>query len=145
MSFEAFVCYFQDGEPATVSRQQVREAFGDFLAEAGGFDWHLHYDETNSCDVILTKSPEDSSVVRGFTVMRPCGDIRLWEAVASALRLGNGALFFSSGAPLLIADTRVVQHLPEGMTEGSLGQPRCVTTGSEIMQAMHECFRRQKA
>jgi hypothetical protein len=145
MSFEAFVCYFQKGEVATVPSQHVREVFGAFLAEGGGYDWHLHYDDQNSCDLMLTKDPGDAGAIRGFTVMRPCGDVRLWDALAATLRFGNAALFFSSGAPLLVADSSVVQHLPEGMTEGSLGQPKCVTTGSEILHEMHECFKRPTA
>ncbi len=77
--------------------------------------------------------------------MRPCGDIRLWDALASILRLGNAALCFSSGAPLLIADADVAQHLPKGMTEGSLGAPKYVTSGAEILHELHESYKRPAA
>src|SRR5215469_7348150 len=124
MSFEAFVYFFREGEPSSVASQRVREAFGTFLKQGGGFDWRLHYDDQNNCDVMLHKQHGNGSVIRGFSIMRPCGDVRMWDAVASILRLDNAALFFSSGAPLLVADAGVVRHLPDGMTKGSLGQPK---------------------
>jgi hypothetical protein len=145
MSAEAFVSYFQDGEVATVSRQALRETFAQFLAEGGVFDWHLHYDDQNNCDVMLTKDAADASAIRGFTVMRPCADIRLWDALASTLCLGNGALFFSWGAPLLVAHQGVIRHLPDGMTEGSLGKAKCVGSGSEILREIHGSSKRPTA
>jgi len=51
MSFEAFVQCFRNGEFATVSTQQVRDAFGSFLTEGGPFDWRLHYGEADNCDL----------------------------------------------------------------------------------------------
>lgn len=69
----------------------------------------------------------------------------MWDALASILRLENAALIFSSGGPLLVADAGVVRHLPDGMTEGSLGQPKFVTTGKEILDEMQHYFRRPAA
>src|SRR5690348_10369701 len=102
MSFEAFVQCFKDGESAGLPRQQVREAFGSFLSDRGD-DWHLFYDATNSCDVMLTADDADETLLRGFTVIRPCGDDRFWDSMASILRLGNVVLYFPASCPPLIA------------------------------------------
>lgn len=136
MSFEAFVQIYKDGEPAGVSRQQVRDAFGSFLSDGGAFDWQLYYGEADNCDVMLKIDESDKTLVRGFTVLRPCGDLRFWDAMASILRLGNIVLFFPASCPPLVAHNRVVQHLPPDMVE-ALGEPKPVTTGKEILDALH--------
>ena len=142
MSSEAFVYFLRDGEPSTVSSQRVREAFGAFLTEGGGYDWHLHYDDENNCDVMLKVDDADPNLIQNLTMIRPCADVRLWDALASVLHLGHAALFFSSGPPLLIADAKTAQHLPEGMTE-SLGKPKRIRTGADILREMQECFDRE--
>ena len=136
MSFEAFVHCFRDGEVAGVSRQQVRDAFGSFLTEGGAYDWQLYYGEADSCDVMLGVDDADKSLLRSFTVLRPCGDVRFWDAMVSILRLGNLVLFFPASCPPLIADSGVAPHLPPDMIE-SMGQPKCVATGQEILDALH--------
>jgi hypothetical protein len=136
MSFEAFVQCFKDGEFAVVPRQQVRNAFGSFLTESGAFDWQLYYGEADNCDVMLTIDGTEKSLLRGFTVLRPCGDARFWDAMASILRLGNVVLYFPANCPPLVANDRVAQHLPPSMIE-AMGQPKCVSTGREILDALH--------
>jgi hypothetical protein len=73
----------------------------------------------------------DQSLLRSFTVLRLCGDLRFWDAMASILRLGNLVLFFPTSCPPLIADGSVAPHLPPNMIE-SMGQPKRVTTEQEI-------------
>ncbi len=136
MSFEAFVYCFKDGEPVGVSSQAVRETFGPYLSEGGAFDWQLCYDEANCCDVMLSRNDSDKALLRGFTVFRPCGDIRFWDAMANVLRLGNLVLLFPADCPPLIADVKVATHLPPGMIE-SMGQPKCITSGNEILNILH--------
>lgn len=68
MSFEAFVFFFREGKPAPVSRQRVRDAFGPFLTEGGGFDWRLVYDEQNTSDIMLTKQTGDDTMIRHFSL-----------------------------------------------------------------------------
>ncbi|MDB6016148.1 MAG: hypothetical protein JWR19_637 [Pedosphaera sp.] len=135
MSFEAFVQCFKEGEFTAVPCQQVRDAFGSFLTEGGAFDWQLYYDEQNNCDVMLKLHDADKSLLQGFTVLRPCGDERFWDALAAILQLGNLVLYFPSDCPPLMGDVSVAQHLPSGMIE-AMGQPRCVTKGREILQQL---------
>jgi len=136
MSFEAFVHCFKDGKVASVSRQRVREAFGSSLTEGGVYDWQLDYCEADSCNVILGVDDADKSLLHSFTVLRPCGDVRFWDAMATILKLGNLVLFFPASCPPLIAEASVARHLPPDMIE-SLGQPKCVNTGREILDALH--------
>ncbi len=137
MSFEAFVQCFKDGELATVPRRQVRDAFGSFLIEGGAFDWRLCYSATDNCDVMLTVDDTNKSLLRVFTVLRPCGDARFWDAMASILRLGNVVLYFPANCPPLVADNRVAQHLPPSMIE-AMGQPKLVSSGKETLNVLHE-------
>lgn len=136
MGYEAFVYVFKEGKAAGISRQQVRDAFGSFLTDGGVFDWHLHYGEADNCDVMLDVDDNDKTVLRGFTVHRPCGDLRFWDAMAAILRLGNIVLFFPDNRPPLVAHRGVVRHLPADMVE-SLGEPKPVVTGKEILDILH--------
>jgi len=94
MSFEIFVRCFHNGEPAGMPRERVRDAFGSSLTEPGPNAWYLRYDEANSCDVDLMAHGSDPAMVSGFTVLRPCGDSRLWDALALILASGNVILYF---------------------------------------------------
>jgi hypothetical protein len=137
MSFEAFVQIYNDGELTGIPRQQIRDSFGSFLSEGGAYDWHLYYDEANNCDVILKTHAGDKNLVTSFTVVRPCGDPRFWDAMVSILRLGNVVLFFPANCPPLVADNKVAQHLPPDMIE-TLGEPRCVSSAREILDLVRE-------
>ena len=66
-------------------------------------------------------------------ISRPCADIRLWNALAEILRLGNAVLFFPGGQHPLIAAPSVKQHLPPDMIE-ALGEPLIISTGAEILK-----------
>jgi hypothetical protein len=135
MSFEIFVQCFKDGQSDVVSCQQVRDAFSPFLTECDLFDWHLSYSKEDCCDVSLTFDDKDKTLLRGFIVFRPCADERFWDAIASILKLGNLVLFMPADCPPFIGDSTVARHLPPDMLEG-MGQPKCVTTGKEILNAL---------
>ncbi len=131
MSFDVYLQSFHRGEFAGIPRQRIRDAFGEHLTETELDYWQLRYDDANSCDLNLTTHDTDVSMVRGFTVHRPCADQRLWDALASILTLGDIVLYFPSGRAPLVARSTVTQHLPPDMVE-SLGQPVVVTSGREI-------------
>ncbi len=135
MSFEVFISCFKDGQPAGVPCQQVRNAFGSFITQSGAFEWQLSYDETNSCDIILTPH-NDERLLHGFTVVRPCSDERFWDALASILRLGDIVLYFPGSCPPLVSDGAVIRHLPPDMIK-AMGEPKCVATGRQILEALH--------
>jgi hypothetical protein len=131
MSFEVYVQSFRNGEPSGVPRGKIRSAFGGYLTETEPNFWHLRYDDANSCDLNLTVDDADPGVIQGFAVHRPCGDARLWDALAAILSLGDLVLYFPGGGAPLVARTSVAQHLPMDMVE-ALGQPVVVTRGEQI-------------
>jgi hypothetical protein len=131
VSFDVYVQSFQHGEFAGITRQRIRTAFGLHLTEAEPDFWQLRYDEANSCDLHLTADDVDPTMVRGFTIHRPCADLRLWDALASVLSSGDVVLYFPGARAPLVARASVGQHLPPDMIE-ALGHPVVVTSGSEI-------------
>lgn len=135
MSFEIYVQSFQNGDQAGISRQLVRDAFGTHLKELEPNRGQLHYDFTNSCDVDFDADAADPNLLVGFTVHRPCSDQRLWDSLASILRLGDIVLYFPGCRAPLVARSSVAEHLPSDLFS-SLGQPEIVASGSEIHQAI---------
>ena len=131
MSFDVYVQSFKNGESAGIPRQRLREAFGPHLTETEADFWEIRYDDASACDLDLTPHATEPSSVRGFTVLRPCADQRLWDGLASVLASGNVVLYFPGGRAPLVAHDGVTQHLPPSMVE-ALGQPVVVTTGREI-------------
>jgi hypothetical protein len=111
-------------------------AFGPFLLETAPDYWQLRYDDANTCDMDLTPHGIGQSMVQGLTVHRPCADLRLWDALASILTLGNTVLFFPGDRPPLAARRSVTEHLPSDMVE-ALDQPVVVTSGSETLHELH--------
>ena len=130
MSFGIFLQSFHRGASAGIPRQQVRDVFGAPLVETEPDYWQLRYDDANSCDLYLT-AHSDPSMVRGFSVHRPCADPRLWDGLAGILALGDIVLYFPGGKAPLVGRSTVTQHLPPDMIE-LLGCPVVVTSGREI-------------
>src|SRR6476469_9528051 len=112
MSFDVYLQSFHRGEFAGIPRQRLRDVFGAHLTETEPDYWQVRYDDANSCDLDLTAHDTDASMVRGFTVHRPCADRRLWDALASILALGDLVLYFPGGRAPLVAHSTVTQHLP---------------------------------
>ncbi|HWA10886.1 MAG TPA: hypothetical protein VG838_15710 [Opitutaceae bacterium] len=136
MSLDIFVDSFREGEPAGVSRDAVRSAFGRFVADVDQNCWRLRYDDTNFCDVDLSADEADPKKIGGFMISGPCGDERLWDALVSILKLGALVLHFE-GRVALVAAPNAVEHLPERIIE-VFGPPRCTSTGHEIMAAIED-------
>lgn len=136
MGFELFVDSYRDGVPAGIARTAVWSAFAGFVSEIDSRCWHVRYDGQNSCHLYLSEDKMDPGKITGFMVSRPCGDDRLWTALASILQLGAVVLHFE-GRAALVSDPSNAAHLPEVMIE-VFGAPRCISTGSEILDAIAE-------
>ena len=130
MSFDIYIQGFHRGEFASVPRQRVRDAFGEYVTEVEPNYWQLRYNDTNTCKIDLMPH-SDPSMIHGFTVERPCGDQRLWDALAFILTLGDLVLYFPGGRAPLVGRSSVTEHLPPDMVE-ALGQPVVVTSGRGI-------------
>jgi hypothetical protein len=133
VSFDVYVQVFHKGESAGISRDSVRDAFGaGFVRESAPESWKVQYDAMNSCDVYLNLDA-GAGMLQGLSINRPCGDMRLWHALASILRLGNVVLYFPGCKAPLIASLNARQHLPLDMIE-ALGEPVMVGSGAEILR-----------
>jgi hypothetical protein len=72
-------------------------------------------------------------MLRGLSINRPCADLRLWDALASILALGNVVLYFPGCKAPLIANLNARQHVPLDMIE-ALGEPIIAASGAEILR-----------
>jgi hypothetical protein len=135
MSFEVFVQCFDRGEPAGLPWASIRRLFPVVDAESEPDNWSVRYDALNRCSICVSPLESDTALVESLCVFRPCGDLRLWEALLAVMRLGAVVLYFPGNAPPLIASGDVAQHLPDDMIE-SLGQPKVVQSGQEIVEVI---------
>ena len=136
MSLDVFVEAYHDGAPAGVSREAARSAFRGFATEKDMTCWRVRYDEANFCDLLLSVDLDDPTKISGFLISGPCADERLWEALVSVLKLGAVVLHFE-GRAAFVGSTDAIPHLPKEMIE-VLGEPRVVSAGSEITDAIEE-------
>jgi hypothetical protein len=136
MSFDIFVDAYHEGAPAGISREAVRTIFGRFVSEVDMTCWRARYDEANFCDLYLSVDPAEPKKISGFMISGPCVDERLWDALASVLKLGAVVLHFE-GRAAFVGSPRTVSHLPKAMIE-QFGDPRVISAGSEIRDAIEE-------
>jgi hypothetical protein len=108
MSFEVFVQCFDRGKPAGLPRTSLRRMFPVVDAESERDNWSFRYDDLNRCNINV--SPLDTALVESFCVFRPCGDVRLWEAMSAVMRLGSVALYLPGDSPPLIVSDDFAQH-----------------------------------
>ena len=135
MSFELFLQCFDRGEPAGITRGKIRPLFPIVEAESEIDFWPVRYDDLNSCEISLDPLSSDPSLVTAIAVRRPCGDLRLWEAVLEIMRLGHTVLYFPGHSPPLVTSLEVSDHLPPDLVQ-ALGQPRLVATAQDILDAV---------
>ena len=74
--------------------------------------WVVRYDDLNSCEISVGPLSTDPSLVTAIVVRRPCGDLRLWEALLEVMKLGHTVLYFPGDSPPLVTNLEVGDHLP---------------------------------
>lgn len=104
-------------------------------AESKPDRWTIRYDDLNSCDIALTSLPSDAALVTSMTIVRPCGDMRLWESLLKVMQLGPIILYCPGDSVPLATSARVGDHMPPDMVE-TLGRPRVVTSAQDIVDAI---------
>jgi hypothetical protein len=130
MSFDLFLISFEHKQPSGIPRTAVLAAFGNHLRWADETSGWTQYGSMDGCSINLCQLESDPNLVSCVSVNRPLADERFWASLYKIMRLGNVALFFPGGRPL-IAELSVADHLP---TLESLGPPIVVHSGSEIVQ-----------
>jgi hypothetical protein len=133
MSFDVYLQCFA-GEPPGIPRAAVRALFPIVEESSEADSWSVHYDRANSCKIRVHPAKSNPELITSLSVNRPCGDVRFWESVLAILRMGPVILYWPGGGPLVGSESVAVE-LPREIAE-SLGQPLCVGSAQEIMDAI---------
>jgi hypothetical protein len=80
--------------------------------------WKVRYDKTNSCAIGVRSLSENQECLGRIYVDRPCGHMRLWDALFSILQMGSVALFFPGG-PFIVGDERTAAELPQDIRDAN--------------------------
>jgi hypothetical protein len=132
MGFELYLQCFASGRPAGIPRAAVRALFPVVEEESEPDYWRVRYDPTNTCTIGVTSVDADPTRAGSLCIYRPCGDMRLFDAVLSVLRMGSVILYFPGVAAPLVASESVAADLPQELVD-SMGQPRCMRSAQEIL------------
>jgi hypothetical protein len=92
MSFDVYVQVLNKGKPGGISLDRVRDAFGTAVIEFEPDRWKPSFEDQNSCEVYLSLDA-GRVMLEGLSIYRPCGDLRLWDALASIHSRQCRALF----------------------------------------------------
>ena len=136
MGFEVYLQCFKDGQKADISRRKISSLFAAFAKKVESHIWDVTYTRNNTCTLYLYRS-SNKSRIEGFTVDRPCGDLRLWNALYELLCLKGVVLYYPGGPTPLVAHESTSGMLPADMIE-AIGQPRMVRSGKEIRDDIND-------
>jgi hypothetical protein len=136
MGFEVYVQCFAECERTGISRAAVRSLFPIIADESKADFWQVRYDDKNSCHIRVTPLPSNNEMLTSFSVERPCGDSKLWEALISVLRMGSIVMYWPGGPPVVSGDV-VASQLPADMVE-AIGPARSVSSAEDILHLLRE-------
>jgi hypothetical protein len=136
VGFEVFMECFGEMQHLGISRQAVRSLFSIVEAESKPDHWRVCYDAKDSCLVCVTPLASDPHRLKSLYVDRPCGDLRLWEALLSILRMGSIVMFWPGGPPV-VSDDAIATNLPADVT-AALGPAKSVRSAEELLRAVQE-------
>jgi len=136
MGFDVFMECFGETQHSGISRDAVRSLFPIVETESTPDHWRVRYDTKDSCFVCVTPLASDPLRLKSLYVDRPCGDLRLWEALLSILRMGSIVIFWPGGPPV-VSDETAAANLPPDMT-AALGPTKCVRSAQELLRAVQE-------
>jgi hypothetical protein len=136
MGFEVYLQCFGESEQRGISRAAVRSLFPIVEEKSEPDYWRVKYDDRNSCDIGVAAVTSSNEMLKSLYVDRPCGDLRLWEGLLSALRMGSVVIFWPGGPPI-VADDATAAKLPKDMTD-AIGQPKSVRSADELLRLLRE-------
>jgi hypothetical protein len=134
MSFEIYLQVFSDEESFGIPLKEVFQSFGEHVSKLSSTLWNIHYNSENNCDIYIHGDGSEESRITGFTVYRPCDDVRLWDALFNIMGLGHVALYFP-GSRVLLRNEASVQHLLTDMVS-ALGGYLIVNGAEEILKEL---------
>jgi len=128
MSFEIYAQVYSEGKQFGLSLKEIFHLFGDYVSKTSPVLWKVYYDAQNNCEIHVSVSDSNESEISGFTIHRPCSDIRLWTSLFAIMGLGHVVLYFP-GSRALLRDKESLFHLPVDMVN---------TLGSYIVSDVEE-------
>jgi len=136
MSFDLFVECYGETKQIGIPKNAISSLF-PVSREEGEFDcWVVEYDSLNRSDIYYSLIEEDKGRLTGLMVARPCGDLRLWDAIYSVAQMGSVVVLWP-GSRAVFAEGANIAALPEGMLE-DFGGPVFVHSGAEILKLVQE-------
>jgi hypothetical protein len=136
MGFEVFMECFGETQHRGISRDAVRSLFPIVEAESKPDHWRVRYDVENYCLVCVTPLASDPQKLKSLYVDRPCGDLKLWGALLSILRMGSVVMFWPGGSPVVSGDA-IAANLPVDVT-AALGPAKSMLSAEELLRAVRE-------
>jgi hypothetical protein len=130
MSFDVFLQCYGGLERQGLPRERVRALFPIAEEESEPERWVVRYDSANQSDIFA--GPDDKALVH-MSVSRPAGDLRLWDALLSILRMGPVVMYWP-GSPPIIAGSNS-ERVPRGIVE-ALGEPVVVERPEEFLELL---------
>ena len=135
MSLELYFLPYDQGQPASFPRAELRTVFPLVEAESEPDYWCIRYDANHECAIGVTPVVGRPELVASFCVYRPCAEPRFWNDLLTVLRLGPVAMVFPGAAPPIVGSAATIAHLPADVI-ASMGPPMVADTGAAIASAV---------
>lgn len=135
MSFELFLQSFAQGEPAGISAQAIRSAFGATLSELEEDYWQVNYTPDQSSDLFLTPLPAHPDRIHTVSIYRPCADARLCESIWRLLEAPGSCLHFPGGGTPLTRDPAMSEAMPAELL-AALGTPIVIDSPAALARVI---------
>jgi hypothetical protein len=120
MAVEAFVWFYQDGEPVEIEVAEVLNAFGGAVAmwepETGRMQLDFG-DPSDTCEIYVDREAASSGFVSGLLISRPVQAPRLWSGVLELMSAHHGLLFFSDDTTPRFRDLADAAHYPPDLLQ----------------------------
>lgn len=135
MSFDLYLQAFDNGNPAGIALEIIRDAFGSQVIEVDEDYWQVQYGNEDSSDIFLQALPDESSLIHTISIHRPCRDVRLWQSIWLLLELPGTVFYFPGCDAPLTRDPMAAIAMPDDML-ASIGEPVIVSSAMEIFQVI---------
>jgi hypothetical protein len=136
VGFEVYLQCFGETERTGLARDALCSLFPVEDRRSEPNHWRVKYDEMNHCMLTVRGVENNDASVAHLCIERPCGDLRLWNALFRILNMGSVVLFFPGG-PLVVAQDQDTHEIPPQMT-AALGEPVRVASGEAILEIVQK-------
>jgi hypothetical protein len=136
MSFDLFVQTLGDTRKTGLPVSAVRSRFPVVREEPELNCWLVEYDSLNQSVIYVRLLEGDKERQIDFSLSRPCGGDRFWDALFSILQMGLVVAFWP-GSKAVFAEGADLTGVADEMIE-SLGGPVFVGSGAEVLRLVQQ-------